>query len=556
MRNSGWTVLGRNANGGVMQASIFSTVMDNLSLSMAALFVIVGLLVTYSAVSRIVHEQVMQIGTKKALGLRSREITLSFMLYSALAVFAGCVVGIAMGVFVVETIITNVLGKHFVMSAIPSYFDITMALVATVLELGLVLAATWVACRNILRKHAVDLLRGEEPPKAKTRFFEKWDVWARMPLFTQTIVNNCLNDKRRVFSTIVGVAGCTALIVTAITLNNDVLKSYDTQYESVYGFNAIAYVDGADDSGRAAEKLAKALQDDAQGTASVLRKQHSFTLGNGETNFVRLLVPADESEFSQLYHMNPTSGGTVDLSADGIWVSEAFASHLGAKVGDTIEINKGDGVQHELRIEGFYHYYLTRHEAVMGANAYEKEFGSAPTPNAVLVDTGDKTVDQVKEDLKGYDFFDSIVDDKEYQQRNFKSFSSVSSSVVLIYLALAALMAIVVLLNLNVMFISEKKRELIVLMINGYSAKAAKRYIANDTVVLTVIGIIAGVILGCVMGSVTVASIEPESASFVKDIDWPAVVAGIVGSAGLALIMSKIALRRVPRFNLTDIDRL
>ncbi|MBQ3302603.1 MAG: hypothetical protein IJH04_10775, partial [Eggerthellaceae bacterium] len=129
-------------------------------------------------------------------------------------------------------------------------------------------------------------------------------------------------------------------------------------------------------------------------------------------------------------------------------------------------------------------------------------------------------------------------------------------AVVAIYLALAALMAVVVLLNLNEMFIDEKKRELIVLMINGFSVKDAKHYISYDNIVLTAIGIIAGIVLGCVMGSVTVLAIEPSTATFIKAVDGWAVGIGIVGSAALALIMSMIALRRIPKFDLTDINKL
>ena len=122
-------------------------------------------------------------------------------------------------------------------------------------------------------------------------------------------------------------------------------------------------------------------------------------------------------------------------------------------------------------------------------------------------------------------------------------------------LALAVLMAMVVLLNLNVMFIEEKKRELIVLMINGFSVKDAKRYIYNDSIVLTAIGIVCGLILGCIMGSITVGSVEPSTATFVKDVDWVAVAAGIAGSAILAFVMSAIAMRRIPKFKLTDINK-
>ena len=126
----------------------------------------------------------------------------------------------------------------------------------------------------------------------------------------------------------------------------------------------------------------------------------------------------------------------------------------------------------------------------------------------------------------------------------------------LIYLALAVLMAIVVLLNLNFMFIDEKKRELIVLMINGFSVKDAKKYIYNDTFVLTVLGIILGLVVGAIMGSITVGTIEPMTAFFFKGIDWTAILVGTAVTAVLSFVMSLIALRRIPAFKLTDINKL
>ena len=157
--------------------------------------------------------------------------------------------------------------------------------------------------------------------------------------------------------------------------------------------------------------------------------------------------------------------------------------------------------------------------------------------------------------LEGIEGYSSIADDKTNQYRNFETFSTVSNAVVLIYMILAILMAIVVLLNLNAMLIEEKKRELIVLMINGFSVKDAQHYVSNDSIVLTAVGIILGIILGCIMGSITVGSIEPSTATFVKSIDAKAVIAGIIGSSVLAFVMGKISLRRIPNMSLTDINK-
>ncbi|MBQ9069656.1 MAG: ABC transporter permease [Eggerthellaceae bacterium] len=553
MKDYRWTVYPRKYNGAVAEADVLGTVMVNLAYSMAALFVIVGLLVSYSAVSRIVHEQVALIGTKKALGLRSREITVSFLLYSGVAVVAGSVLGLLVAVLVVQNIVGGSVAQRFVLDRISPYFGLPLALFATGVELLLVLGATWFACRTALREHAVELLKGAKPPTGKTHFFEKWKIWDRLPLYTQTIVNNCINDKRRVFSTIVGVAGCTALVVTAVTLNNNVLNSYDMHYRNVYGFDTIVYANtGKEDS---AERVAEKLEENGYECAVVLRTRQALQLSGGDRSMITLVVPSDADRFASLYHVNPVSAGEATLSEEGIWISRAYESHMGAKAGDELVINASDGAVHRPTIAGFYEFYLSFNEAVIGRDAYESVFLSTYSPNAVFVKRGQASIDDLKSSLSGTEGFDRIVDDKSSQHKVFADFEKVSHTVVLVYLALSILMAIVGLLNLNVMFIDEKKRELIVLMINGFSVKDAKRYIYQDTVVLSAIGIAVGLVLGAVMGSLTVGAVETSTAFFYKGVDPIALVVAAGTSAVLAAVMSFIALRRIPAFDLTDINR-
>jgi putative ABC transport system permease protein len=116
-------------------------------------------------------------------------------------------------------------------------------------------------------------------------------------------------------------------------------------------------------------------------------------------------------------------------------------------------------------------------------------------------------------------------------------------------------MALIVLLNLDVMFVSEKKRELIVLMINGFSTKDAKAYIYRDSIVLTVIGILLGIVLGSFMGGITVAALEPDLAYYHKGFNEIAALIGAVGAGTFAVAVLLYALRMIPRFNLTDINR-
>ncbi len=546
------SISGRKYNPGAAQVTMFSNVTDRLSWSMAGLFIIVGMLVSYSAVSRIVYEQAVQIGTKKALGFRGREITLSYLLYSALAVIAGAVIGTIVGVIAVEGIIGHVLGSMFILGDYPPFFGLPLFLAVTALELILILGTTWFACHFILREHAIQLLSGANSREVKTRFFENWAIWDKLSLLTQTIINNCINDKRRVFSTLVGVAGCTALIVTAITLNDDVMKSFDYQYESVYSFNDIVYVD--DDVDNAASNIEKALSGNVNSTAQVISQRLIVDQPDGDSGSIRMIVPDNPESFAQCYHVNLLSNDQFDLQAEGVWVSQAYADHFDVKVGDDLTVETGDGTKRKLQILGFYEYWLTNYEVVIGRDYYEKMFDTHYVPNAILVNSGDMVVEDVAALVDSIDGFDSIVDDKASENEVFTTFSSVSRTVVAIYLVLSVLMAIVILLNLNVMFVAEKKRELIVLMVNGFSNNQAKSYIYTDSILLTLIGVVLGVILGCIMGVVTVGSVEPVTATLLKTIDPIAVVAGVLGSFALAIIMNIIALRRIDNFILTEIN--
>ncbi|MBQ9020564.1 MAG: FtsX-like permease family protein [Eggerthellaceae bacterium] len=554
MKDYDWTVASRQYNLSIIEATNYANVTTQLSISMAALFLIVGLLVSYSAIGRLVNEQISQIGTKKALGLRNGEITASFLLYAALAVALGSVFGLLIGVFIVERLLGDALAKRFYVDDIPAFFNLPVAGFITGLELVLIVGTAWFACRKILGENAVVLLKGAKPPAGKERFFEKWKLWESLPLYTQTIVNNCLNDKRRMFSTIVGVAGCTALVVTAITLNNNIVGSYNRHYDTVYHFNAVSYV--SDDEPKAIDNTLAVLEKSDAQSLPVLYKNHALRLPDGNLGRARIVVPSNTEEFSSFIQIVRVDGADSALSDEGAWVNIQYKTHQGAQIGDEIEIIGTDGSNYRIPIVGFHDHYLPYYEVLMSKNAYEHFFGNEFKANAILSNTGEIAVSAIEPELVKTAGFERITDDKIFQASNFKAFSNVSSTVVLIYLVLAILMAIVVLLNLNVMFIDEKKRELIVLMINGFSTKDAKRYVYNDTIVLTVIGIILGLVLGSIIGIISIASTEIATMNLIKEVNLPALAIGAAVSAVLAFIMSAIALRRVPRFNLTDINHI
>lgn len=548
-----WVVMPRLDNGGVQSLTMISKMMDSVKWAMASLFIIVGLFVCYSAISRLVHEQVVQIGTKKALGFREGEIARGYLAFSGLGVLIGVALSVALAVFLVQAIMNPTAARQFAMPEYGPYVGLPDVLLVGSIELVLILAATWVAIHGMLKRQAVDLLRGESTANVKERFYERTRLWQKMSLYSQTIVNNCINDKRRVAGTLIGVVGCTALIVTAVTLQGNVSKSFTRHYQEVYSFDSIVYLDGEGD--QKVDNVAMVLYDRGIASTPAFTRSLQVRKADGTRSLVRLVVPTNEESFKKFYDVVSTEGGDADVEGGGLWMSAAYGEHMGVKAGDEVTLTEYTGKTHDFKIAGFFDYYLIRQEFVLSQMEYREAFGVKPQANVLLVNTDGADLDHIRDALVDVEGYSSLADDKGSASYAFDEMERLLRTVVLIYLALSALMAVVVLLNLDVMFVDEKKRELIVLMINGFSVKDVKAYIYRDSIALTVIGVFLGVLLGAVMGAITVFALEPDTGYFIKGFNWIAAAVGVVGAGVFATAVLLYALRRIPRFKLTDVNR-
>ena len=553
MERFDWAVLTRNEGPCAIPVFTMAKMIDSACWAMALLFVLVGLFVCYSAVARLVHEQVVQIGTKKALGFTAREVSHGYLLFSGIAVAAGLAIGAVLSVVLVQTIMNPSVNRQFDIGTYPPFFSLLEFVAMGAVELALILASTQFAIRGVLRREAVELLAGGPQGSAHGRFYERWAIWSKMSLYAQTIVNNLVNDKRRVIGTLVGIVGCTGLIVTALTLSDDVARSLASHYENVYSFDTIVCCDVAE--GEAPKEIENSLFEQGLAGTPVYRRGMQVRKSDGGRGFATVYVPMNESVFDRFYRVRSHGDGGGRSADDGLWVCVGFAEHNGITVGDTVELLEATGKSRELKVAGIYDSYLMRNEFVLSASAYREAFGSEARTNCFLTDREGQDVAQLQGALSGVKGFQSIEDDRGLAEYGFGQMKSLLDTVVKVYLLLSALMAFMVLLNLYNMFVSEKKRELIVLMICGYSVREAKAYIYRDSIALTVLGIVVGIVFGSFMGSIATQALEPEVAFFLKDFSLMAAVGGAVATFAFSMGVLLMSLRRIPRFDLTDINR-
>ena len=544
-------ILGRNANPALASSKVPIQIMNNIKFSLAVIFVIVGVFVCYSVISRIVFEDTKLIGTKKALGLRKNEITLLYLAYAFLAALLGSIAGNLLAAFVIEPIISTALVKNYIVTNTQIYFNAKDALLFFLFETILSVLFAYIACQSVIKEKTTYLLNGNNTKTYKEHFYEKFKIWDKLSLFDKTVINNFFNDKRRVFATIVGVVGCCSLMVSSLTLNYNLDKSRDYQLNNVTKFDTAIYLDTGIDN--ALENIEEKLEQENIAYSPAYFTNVSYKKPNG--SYINGTIYAYEDESFRNFFKVANQGNEVSEISDGIWVSEVFADTNNVSVGDSIGIVDGKGNEHSVKVAGTFNYYLVRVQGIMNSKTFEETFNTEYYDNLVIFNRGQKTINELFNEFDGMEGFSSVFDTKDETNTIFNSVSSVMIIVVIVYFLLAFVLAFLVLLNLYFMFVDEKKKELIIMMINGYYTKDVKKYIYKDTVLLTVIGIVLGCVLGIVVGFATLKGLDSDSLRVLRTFSLGVcVICGLL-TAVLSLVNCLVALRKVDKFKLRDLGK-
>ena len=555
VRYEQWTVQIRTDNPSVATAKFYAQSSRRLCYSMALLFVFVGLMVCFTSITRSINESQTIAGVQKALGFRSREILAHYMAYSLLAAAIGVLVGYALGFFGIESVINDAYAKLYVIGAITNVYVVPEALVIAVVELALIALATWLPCRKLLRRPAVELLKGENYAGGRTRFYEKWRVWQRMSLYTQTTVNNLMNDGARIIATLVGITGCTALIVMSLSLRSSILSTPVRHFERIWIYDASLVSDTAVPGGHQA--LEQVLDESGADYTSVRREAVYIRDETGTLNKADLIVPEDAEDLRAFIHLDDyRTGRPLSLTDDGVIVSYTYAKHYGLKAGDTLHLLDTAGRSHDCVVSGISQHYLSSMQVVMTPSYYQHLMGWAAQSNTLYLRYGAADRNAVAQKLQTTEGYFSLTDESAKWIAKFQEFSGSVMLVVYIGLSLSVTMALLVLLNLNIVCVNEKTNELVVMRINGFSIRAVKAYLYRDNIVLTALGILGGVGIGLALGRCVLEILQKIGDNFYTTPNLTDCLIGAGLAALFSLATNLIALRRVNTLSVSDLSRV
>ena len=537
---STWYVFNRDDNPGYATYSQNADRLDAVASVFPLFFLLVAVLVCVTTMTRLIEEKRTEIATLKALGYGNTSIILKYVIYSLIAAVAGSAVGIAAGLATLPHIIYDAYKIMFYIG------DITLVPHVPSIVLGIAAA---VACTSVvsiivcLKSLKIKPARGMRPkaPKAGKRIILEHitPLWKHMGFTAKLTARNLFRYKVRLCMTVIGVAGCTALIVAAFGLLNSFEPLTHEQFGSIFKYDAavIPKSSGSSDDLKYIKELAESTD---TVSASMLALQEEAVVefnGHKTTESTYLSVMEDPDSFDEIISLHTRKDKTpLKLNDDTVMINEKLASDFGFSAGDVISVTSDSGTA-EIKVGGIYEQYIYNY-VFMTPNCYKKLFDRDLSFNIYQVRLSDKS-DATGEKFSSAMLADSRVVAVAFMDQNVDDFRNMLNSldmVVVVMIVCAAALAFVVLYNLTNINLAERQREIATFKVLGFYNRETSRFIYIENIILTFLGILVGLGLGVLLTGFIIRTVEVDNVMFGRDIYFTT----YLYAAGLTMLFSLI----------------
>lgn len=458
------------------------------------IFLTIAILISLTTISRMVEEDRGLIGTYKALGFTDKEIRRKYVIYAVLACLFGGILGDLLGFVVLPNIIFYIFG---VMYQLPSYvlkFDFLYGVGGVILFIVGIVGASIVSCEAELSHMPAMLMRPKAPKNGSRVFLEKvTPVWSRLSFLNKVTARNLFRYKKRLFMTLFGIAGCTALLLCGYTIKDTVTTLMPLQYEQTYTYDVMVV---AEDN----KKLLEYLEEDTS-----IRKYINTLITNvklineeGKEETIQMIVLPEGENFRGFIQLYDENGEKLTLNKEDVFATINVSKVLGFENGDSITLQTLQLDLEEIEITKIVMNYLGN-SVYMTQAKYEELFGTFK-PNAALILLNGENQESFVEELAEQDGIISAVGTESLKD-GFEPAFRIINLVVYIVIILAAALAFVVLFTLATTNISERERELATIKVLGFYDKEVHSYVNKETLILTSLGIIMGLPIGNLLGA-------------------------------------------------------
>ena len=507
-----WYLFDREDNPGYTTFIDSATKVDSIAAVFPIFFILVAFLMGMNTMTRMIEEERGEIGLFISLGYSKAKIFGSYLFYVFLATTIGLVLGLTIGYLIVPLVIYRVYVSMFVLPDLQLYFNVGMSAIIALVCFGAMSLVTYITANRNFKYMPANLLRPEAPKMGKKVFLEHIHfLWRRLNFTWKVTIRNLFRYKKRIVMTLIGISGCTALLLTGFGIQDSIGSLRDKQFGEIEAYDAIFFLEEATSE---INPLVEETLHEVQ--AYDFLNMESFTFNANNKNIdIYLMAFQDVSTVDQFIHLKDEQGNTLSIDDNGVILSSKTADMLGVNVGDTFGVRNSENELFILRVSAISENYVN-HYAYMSDRYYEQIFGEK-SYNAVITVMDEAKVSEIGNQFIQSGYFSSV----QYITDSVNMFQDIIRSmndIVLLILGFSTFLAITVLYNLTTINISERTREIATLKVLGFHDREVSGYVYRETLVLTIFGILIGMGLGVLLNQFVMTVAETDEILFVKDI--------------------------------------
>ena len=541
LETGSWIVLDRSKHYGSESYRETIHQMEAIAAIFPVFFLAVAALVCLTTMTRLLNEQRTQIGVLQAFGYSGMQCAMIYLTYAGLATLAGSLVGCTAGLASFPFIVYNTWKMMYALPSPVMKMPWTLVLSSIAAFFAMMEGVTGYVIHEDLREVPSQLLRPKAPGIGRQTLLARIpSVWNHLTFSWKVTIRNIFRYKQRMFMTILGVSGCTALMITGFGISDSINFMVDTHFGEIVTHDGSVSFDpdlSATEQKRLEEKIAG-----LDGVSSIIEAgEYTAVVTGGSTDReenVRVEIFADDHSARQAYVLRQRNDhAPIVLKDEGVIISEKLAELMRLSVGDEIQMESRKGVRKKVKISGITEMYIF-HYLFMSEEYYRKVFGTDAGVNAVLVKTGsDADMDGLKstlaemEGVSGIEFHDHVVN-------TFRSMVSNIDAVAYILILSSMSLAFVVLSNLTNVNISERQREIATLKVLGFRKREVENYIFKENNLLVLGGSLLGIPLGRVLHRFIMGQVEMDYVMFGRSVSSLSVLKSVILTVVFGLIIN------------------
>ncbi len=521
LENPTWYVFDRDDSPGYAEYGQNAERINNIASVFPIFFILVAALVCLTTMTRMVEEQRSQIGTLKALGYTNGQIIYKYMFYALTATIFGGLFGAVAGQKLFPFVIIKAYGMLYTISDLIIPTDWILTVLCILASAAAVSLTVYFSCKSELSEQPAQLMRPKAPRAGKKILLDKLPLWKKVGFNGKVTARNLFRYKRRMLMTIVGIAGCTALTLVGLALEDSISDIIDKQYNELTLYDGFFAYDSVDEGDT--EQILNVTEKNNCDTVRYLQKK-LFVSSGGKTADAYLTVPENKEEFLKLFiFRDRKTKDEFEFYDDRVMIDEKLSDLLNTKAGKEIEIYREGEEKHRLEVSACVENY-PNHYVYMSKELYKELFGEEPEYNIMAFKEreGNVLTNKTEQERFSAELLATnavlSVNFKDGLVKTMSTMLNALNSVVGVLIISAGALAFVVLYNLININITERIREIATLKVMGFYDLEVDNYIFRETLILTLMGIAAGLFGGTFLSQFIIQTAEIDLVMFGREI--------------------------------------